>query len=250
MDEKKVGIEKIVIGKNGLAALAVLDKEEPRLHFRGALIQGGKIIATDTKILIRIPLNEALAKEEIPANVGTGSDTDKVWVSAVTLENAFKAITKKNPIPAIQDNVYIRKEGDTVTANVLTKEMSISSFSDFGVTNRAEDFPNHDGVMKDKPADAVPYSVNGVTILQLANIIKKLGDNISVELFFSEPEKVVFFNVISRNDEMDGAFMLLKNRECYNKKPVEQTKPEVTEKPAEEQQEKTQTTEEEGGVTV
>lgn len=90
------GLEKVIITKEAKALLPVINMKDLRPHFRGFLIKGDEILATDSKILARMSLNAELPKEDVPTNVKTGADTERVWISFETLKKALANIPKKN----------------------------------------------------------------------------------------------------------------------------------------------------------
>jgi hypothetical protein len=117
--DKTNGMEKIIVSKEAKALLPVIDMKDLRPHLRGFLIKGEEILATDSKILARMPLNAELPKEDVPTNVQTGADTEQVWVSFETLKKALSNIPKKASLPAIQNNVFVHKSNGEMTLQVL-----------------------------------------------------------------------------------------------------------------------------------
>jgi len=210
-------MEKIIIAKEVKALLPVINKEDMRPHFRGFLIKGGSILATDSKILARMPLNTELPKEEIPTNIQTGADTDMVWVSLDTLKRALSNIPKKSALPAIQENVYVNKENGAMKLQVLDGNMNAVSFEERGNNDElANDFPDTDKILKPEEKDVVRQTVkiSGETIIKLAEMVKSLGKDVRLSLEIADYKHPVFFKIVDRNtSKADGAFMLLKNEE-------------------------------------
>ena len=125
------GMEKIIVNKEAKALLPVIDMKHLRPHFRGFLIKGEEIFATDSKLLVRMPLNGELPKADVPTNVQTGADTERVWVSFETLKKALSNIPKKASLPSIQNNVFVHKSNGSMTLQVLDESLNAVSFCVF-----------------------------------------------------------------------------------------------------------------------
>jgi len=191
-----------------------------RPHFRGFLIKGDAIVGTDSKILVKMPLNTALPKEEIPTNIRTGADTDKVWVSIETLKKAVgnipkKSIPKKSSLPAIQENIYIAKENGALKLQVLDENMNVVSFEERGTENLADDFPNAEAVLNPKEeVERKTIRIAGETIIKLADMARSLGKDLSITMEIADSKHPVFFKIADRNcSKANGVFMLLKPEE-------------------------------------
>lgn len=217
MEKTKVtGMEKVIIGKEAKALLPVINKEDMRQHFRGFLIKGNDILATDSKLLARMELNTALPKEEIPTNIKTGSDADKLWISVDGLKKAIGNIKKKTAIPAIQGNVYVHKANGALNLQVLDKNMNVVSFEERGTESLAADYPETDRILN--PEEKIvrrQIAIEGKTLLKLAEMVKALGDNTRIELGIAEDiKKPVPFKISeSGKQKITGVFMLINNQE-------------------------------------
>jgi hypothetical protein len=215
MSEEKKGMDVIAIDKGGLAALAVVEKDEPRPHFRGVLIKDNAVVGTDAKILVRVPLDE-LQKENVPDTIETEHDTNTIWISAETLSKAFKNIVKKPIASLMQNYVYIAKKEDVVKSQVIG-DSGVITITEDGNTTKAEDFPGTDTIFSsaNNPENKT-YTIGGVTILKLAEIVKQLGKKgIAFELKMGKEEGMVYFTILQDHyigKGIDGAFMLMKNR--------------------------------------
>jgi len=210
-------MDKIIVTKDAKALLPVINKEDMRPHFRGMLVEGGFILATDSKILARIPLNEELPKEEIPANIKTGSDTDRVWISADTLKRALSNIPKKSALPAIQENVYVNKTNGDIKLQVLDGNMNAVSIEERGNNETlANDFPDTGKILnaEENGVERKSVRISGETLIKLAEMVKSLGKDVRLSLEIADHRHPVFFKIVDRNtSKADGAFMLLKNEE-------------------------------------
>lgn len=208
-------MEKIIIGKEVKALLPVINIQDMRPHLRGVLINGSFILATDSKILVRMKLNTELPKEDIPANIKTGADADKVWVSVDTLKRALCNVPKKGPIPAVQQNVFVSKENGLLRLQVLDENLNAVSFEDRANSDElANDFPDTDKILNPEEKDAASQTVriSGETIIKLAEMVKSLGKDVRLVLEITDYQRPVFFRVEDGNAlKADGAFMLLKN---------------------------------------
>jgi hypothetical protein len=214
MDTTK-GMEKVIVTKEAKALLPIINKQEMRPHFRGFLIKGDAIVGTDSKILVKMPLNTALPKEEIPTNIRTGADTDKVWVSIETLKKAVGNIPKKSSLPAIQENIYIAKENGALKLQVLDENMNVVSFEERGTENLADDFPDAEAVLNPKDdVERKTIRIAGETIIKLADMAKSLGKDLSITMEIADSKHPVFFKIADRNcSKANGVFMLLKPEE-------------------------------------
>jgi hypothetical protein len=216
MEKTKVtGMEKVVITKEAKALLAVINKEDMRPHFRGFLIKSNDILATDSKLLARMPLNAELPKEEIPTNIRTGADTDRVWVSAEGMKKAFGSIKKKTALPAIQDNVYINKDNGALNLQVLDENMNVLSIEERGTENLAMDFPDTDKILNPKEdIERQAIVIEGNMFIKLAEMAKALGKNTRIELgIASDIKKPVPFKISEAgNVKVSGVFMLIDNQ--------------------------------------
>lgn len=217
METTVKGMEKVIVTKEAKALLPVINKEDMRPHFRGFLIRGDSILATDSKILARMPLNTELPKEDIPTNIQTGADAEKIWVSVDTLKRALGNIPKKGALPAIQENVYLNKENGAMKLQVLDENMNAVSFEERGNNDElANDFPDTDKILKPEEKNVVRQTVkiSGETVIKLAEMVKSLGKDCRLSLKIADHTHPVFFKVEDRNSiKADGAFMLLKNDE-------------------------------------
>ena len=211
------GMEKVIIGKEAKALLPVVNKEDTRPWVRGLLIKGdSSILATDTKILAKMELNTDLPKEEIPTNIKTGADADKLWISVDGLKKAIANIKKKTAIPAIQENVYVNKENGSLNLQVLDENMNVVSFEERGTENLATDYPDTDKILNSKEKVVrQQIAVEGKTLIKLAEMAKALGDNTRIELGIAEDiKKPVPFKISANGKEkVSGVFMLINNRE-------------------------------------
>lgn len=214
MDTMK-GMEKVIVTKEAKALLPIINKQEMRPHFRGFLIKGDAIVGTDSKILVKIPLNTVLLKEEIPTNIQTGTDADKVWVSLETLKKAVSNIPKKSSLPAIQENIYISKENSALKLQVLDENMNVVSFEERGTENLADDFPNVEAVLNAKEEiERKTIRITGETIIKLADMVKSLGKDLNITMKIADSKHPVFFKIADKNcSKANGAFMLLKPEE-------------------------------------
>ena len=214
MDKRQV-MEKIVIAKEAKAMLPIINKQEMRPHFRGFLIKGDAILGTDSKILARMPLNTALDKEEIPTNIRTGADADKLWVSMETLKKAVSNIPRKSSLPAIQENIYISKENGALKLQVLDENMNVVSFEERGTEALADDFPDAEALLNPKEGiERKTVRIAGETITKLADMVKSLGKDLSVTLEIADSMQPVLFKIAGRNGpKANGVFMLLKIEE-------------------------------------
>jgi hypothetical protein len=211
---KATGMEKVVISREAKALLPVINKEETRPHFRGFLIKGNDILATDSKLLAKMELNTALPKDEIPTNIRTGADTDRVWVSAEGMKKAFGSIKKKTAIPAIQDNVYINKDNGALNLQVLDENMNAISIEERGTENLAMDFPETEKILNPKEdCERQTIVIEGNMLIKLAEMAKALGKNTRIELgIASDIKKPVPFKISEAgNVKVSGVFMLINN---------------------------------------
>ena len=216
MDKSTVtGMDKVVITKEAKALLPVINKEDMRPHFRGFLIKNDSILATDTKVLARMELNTDLPKEEIPTNIKTGADADKLWISVDGLRKAISNIKKKTAIPAIQENVYVNKDNGALSLQVLDENMNVVSFEERGTENLASDYPDTEKILNPKEEVVRQQIViEGKTLIKLAEMAKALGDNTRIELGIAENIKKPVPFKISENgkQKVTGVFMLLNNQ--------------------------------------
>jgi len=216
MDKTTVtGMEKVVITKEAKALLPVVNKEDTRPWVRGLLIKGNSILATDTKVLARMELNTDLPKEEIPTNIKTGADADKLWISVDGLKKAISNIKKKTAIPAIQENVYVNKENGSLNLQVLDENMNVVSFEERGTENLASDYPDTEKILNPKEEVVRQQIViSAETLIKLAEMAKALGDNTRIELGIAEDiKKPVPFKITANGKEkVSGVFMLLNNQ--------------------------------------
>ena len=214
MEKTISGMEKVVITKEAKALLPVINKDETRPHFRGLLIKGGSILATDTKILARMDLNTELPKEDIPTNIKTGADTDRLWISVDGLKKAIGNIKRKTAIPSIQENVYINKDNGALNLQVLDENMNAISIEERGTENLAADYPETDKILHPKGDVARQQVViSAETLIKLAEMAKALGKSTRIELGIAEDiKKPVPFKISDNGTQkVTGVFMLLKN---------------------------------------
>ncbi|MDP8218971.1 MAG: hypothetical protein P9M03_09625 [Candidatus Theseobacter exili] len=211
------GMEKIVISKDAKALLPVIDMKDLRPHFRGFLIKGGNILATDSKILARMPLNAELPKQDVPTNVQTGADTERVWISFETMKKALSNIPKKTSLPAIQNNIFVNKTNGSMTLQVLDEGLNAVSFEERGNNESlATDFPETDKILnpEEKDVERKSIKISAETLIKLSDMVKSLGKDTRITLEIADYKHPVFFKVEDRNTtKIDGAFMLLKTEE-------------------------------------
>lgn len=208
-------MEKVVITKEAKALLPIINKEDMRPWVRGLLIKGDSILATDTKILAQMDLNTALPKEEIPTNVKTGADVDKLWISVDGLKKAIANIKKKTAIPAIQENVYINKDNGSLNLQVLDENMNVVSFEERGTENLANDYPETTSLLNPKEEVVRQQIViEGKTLIKLAEMAKAIGKDTRIELGIAEDiKKPVPFKISDKGKQkVTGVFMLLNNQ--------------------------------------
>jgi len=209
------GMEKVIISKEAKALLPICPKEDSRPWVRGLLIKGDSILATDTKLLARMELNTGLPKEEIPTNIKTGSDVDKIWVSAEGLKKALASIKKKTSLPAIQDNVYINKDNGSLNLQILDENMNAISIEERGTENLAMDFPETEKILNPKEdIERQAIVMDGNMLIKLAEMAKALGKNTRVEMgIASDIKKPVPFKISEAGTvKVSGVFMLIDNQ--------------------------------------
>jgi len=215
-------MEKVVIGKDVKALLSVIDKDEPRIHFRGVLIDGENVWATDTKILARIKLQE-IDKEEIPASIKTGADTGKVWIYADSLNRALSNIPKKPALPMIQNNIYLNKENGKIELQTIDQNMVPATVQEPTSESNAENFPDCNTILDtSKDTEKTEMIFGGQIILQLAEMVKTFKNKnkfTRIVMKLDTPERAVNFQV-KQNDKVlvDGCFMLCKSEEKEEEK--------------------------------
>jgi len=211
------GLEKVIITKEAKALLPVINMKDLRPHFRGFLIKGDEILATDSKILARMSLNAELPKEDVPTNVKTGADTERVWISFETLKKALANIPKKTSLPAIQNNVFVNKSNGEMTLQVLDEGLNAVSLQDRSNNEvMADDFPQTDKILNPEEKDVIRQTIriSAETLTKLADMVKALGKDTKITLRIADHKKPVFFKIEDRNVvKADGAFMLLKPEE-------------------------------------
>jgi hypothetical protein len=207
------GFEKVILGKEVKALLPVVGKDENRLALKGCLIKGDYIAATDGKILARMTLNTELSKDEIPTTIRTGADSDRIWVSSEVLKKALGNISKKNALPAIQDNVYLYKENGTVKFQVLDGEFNPISLEERKSEDFAGSFPDVEKILEvNGEAERKKIKIAAETIIKLADVVKSLGKEASIVLEISDERHPVLYRIDEYGAEkVNGAFMPLKN---------------------------------------
>lgn len=208
---------KIIISKEVKALLPIINKEETRPYFRGFLIRDNSILATDSRILVRMQLNNEIPKEDIPTNIQTGSDTDKVWISIDTLKKALNNISKKSSLPTIQENIYVNKANGNLKIQILDEKMNIISFEERGYNEDfANSYPDTDKILNSAEQNEQKQilKISGEIIVKLAEMVKSLGKELIVSLEISDYKRPVLFKIKEKNNKkIDGAFVLLKTEE-------------------------------------
>jgi hypothetical protein len=229
------GIEKVVIGKNAKALLAVIDGEEKHPHFRGYLIEDNYIWGTDTKILARMPLSE-IATEEIPTNIKTGADKNRIWLSFDSLKRAIGNLPKK-PVLSIQDNIYINKENGKTELQTIDRNVMPVVIQEASNESGAEDWPDPKHVYDmGKDLKKFTLTLSGKTILQLAEMIKAVKEKyddgrliLKIDTEKKQLPQAVNFRIDKRRGTViEGCFMPLRNEE------KEETQQEAQNNPVEE----------------
>jgi|LSQX01.3.fsa_nt_gb hypothetical protein len=210
-------METVIITKETKALLPVIDMKDLRAHFRGFLIKGNEVLATDSKILARMFLNRDLSKAELPTNISTGAETKQLWVSFETMKKALTNIPRKTSLPAIQNNVFVSKSNGSMTLQVLDEGLNAVSFEDRNDgASMAEDFPDTDKILntEEKDVERKTIRISAEMLIKLADMVKTLGKDTRITLRIADHKKPVFFKIDEKNvTKADGAFMLLKPEE-------------------------------------
>ncbi len=197
MDEKKEIC--FGIGKYQKAILDVVKGEDgSRPHLGGIKItKDGYAVATDTKTLVKIPLND-VKKDELPVDGekgGINALTGDIWVSAKGLNKALKHLPGNKALP-ILNNIYIREDKDKISlvANDLENQVEVKENKKICQEN-AEKYPKVKEMLG--LPDNMKYQIT-MGIPALKKLVDILGKMINergrgITLFFGERENPVHF---------------------------------------------------------
>ena len=193
MEDKKE-VERAVVfglGKYQKAIVSLPGGENDRPHETGIKItKDGYAIATDTKIIIKIPLNDEKA-DQLPAEKQEINPlSSDIWVSTKALNKAIKHLPTSKTIPII-NNIYIREDKDKISlvANDLENQVEVKENKKTCQEN-AEKYPSTDNIFE-LSREVKHQATLGIPMLKkLINIIDKMTDDRvkAITFFFGEGE--------------------------------------------------------------
>ena len=212
------------IGKYQEAILKVINKEEPRIHFKGIkLTKDGFLEATDGKLLLRIPCEE-ISREELPTEIKPTENKD-MWLSNSLVEKARKNANSKAQIEMLK-NVYV-EEDDThiiLSSFDLDNKVEIKENKKQGEEN-LKAYPDTERVLKCNEENVdVKVSFSVKSLKKIIDTVEKMEDKYenAITFFFNsrEPSKYpvrFIFDFGDRGEKKGiGVVMPLKERDDHS----------------------------------
>ena len=196
MDKAKEEVKKancFGIGKYQKAILGIPDNENDKPHSKGIKItKDGYAIATDTKLIVKIPLNDVNA-DELPTDTEKGEInpiTDDIWLSVGALNKAMKHLPKNGALP-ILNNIFIREDEKKISlvANDLENQVEVKENKETCQEN-VKRYPSTDDIFK---LQGVKYQATlGISLLKkLADILDKMANERekAITFFFGDDKE-------------------------------------------------------------
>jgi hypothetical protein len=211
------------LGKKHEAVLTVLDPMDGRGHVKGALVsKDGFITACDTRVLLRLPLNEYDAGDyptDERMTVPQMQD-DNIWFSFESISRGIKSIAKNVSINVLGNAFPIQNGKVSLITNDLSNKSEVTEDADAS-KGFANDYPDVKKVIALKKEDAVLSLTLSLDVLgKVVDSLRKAkkGDrDTTVDFIFQSETRPVRFVANMENyggfKKIIGCFMPHKKNE-------------------------------------
>jgi hypothetical protein len=215
MDTKKV----FAFGKELKPLSEIVNKDESKEHFRGVVVRKtGYVETTDTKMLLRVPMDEIDAGD-LPESLHVDELTEDIWLGVENLKKAFRSLNPKVVLDILK-HVFISNGKDV--SLVTTDLVSVSEAKENIETAKRNlvAYPETDKVLILEP-EKIIFSIVFSTSL-LKKLISSLDDMAEkgkgevTMLFTGKNSAVHFLYDVARDKKGIGVVMPVRHEEDTN----------------------------------